>query len=99
VRELQHVIERAVLLAPHARVVEDDIDLGASAVTGSNDSSFRSAKARCVEQFERSFIEQRLLESDGNVTLAAREARKNRRAFFELMRKHAIEPERFRPST
>lgn len=98
VRELQHIIERAVLLAASARIGEADIELGGNDPAGSDDSSFRAAKARVVEQFERSFIEQRLLECEGNVTLAAREARKNRRAFFELMRKHAIEPDRFRPS-
>ena len=97
VRELQHVIERTVLLASTAAVCDLDIELGDDTVTDTSDGSFRAAKARIVEQFERSFIEQRLLECDGNVTLAAREARKNRRAFFELMRKHAIEPDRFRP--
>jgi two-component system, NtrC family, response regulator GlrR len=32
----------------------------------------------------------------GNVTRATQASRKDRRAFFELMRKHHIEPARFR---
>lgn len=98
VRELQHAIERAVLMASGAAVDEADIELGAGDAPLLKDASFRAAKARVVEQFERSFIEQRLLECDGNVTHAAREAHKNRRAFFQLMRKHSIEPDRFRSS-
>ena len=49
-----------------------------------------------VRQFERSYLEQLLSANNGNVTHAARAAQKNRRAFFELMRKHSITPERFR---
>ena len=98
VRELQHAIERAVLMAAGSVIDEHDVQLtDAQGVIG-EEASFRAAKARVVEQFERSFIEQRLLECDGNVTRAARDARKNRRAFFALMRKHSIEPERFRSS-
>ena len=98
VRELQHTIERAVLMTTSAVIDECDVQLADVRVAGAAEASFRAAKARVVEQFERSFIEQRLLERDGNVTQAARDARKNRRAFFELMRKHSIEPERFRSS-
>ena len=58
--------------------------------------SFREAKARTVRAFERSYIERLLTASSGNVTRAAQAAKKDRRAFFELMRKHHIAPERFR---
>lgn len=96
VRELRHVIERAVLLAPGPVLAPDDIDLGAHEAAPLDADSFRAAKARLVENFERQFIETLLAEHHGNVTHAAQAAQKNRRAFFELMRKHRIEPERFR---
>jgi len=100
VRELKHVIERAVLLAGSTTLGADDIDFGepagAEAMPGNADDSFRAAKARVVEHFERSFIENLLALHGGNVTHAAQAAGKNRRAFFELMRKHRIEPGRFR---
>ena len=51
-----------------------------------------------MKQFERSYIEHLLLTFEGNVTHAAQEAKKNRRAFFALIRKHRIELDRFRPS-
>ena len=60
------------------------------------DDSFQAAKARVVEQFERSYIEQILIACDGNITHAALAAKKNRRALWELIRKHRIEPKRFR---
>ena len=50
-----------------------------------------------VEHFERDYIERALQASAGNIANAARIAQKNRRAFFELLRKHDIDAERFRP--
>jgi two-component system response regulator GlrR len=49
-----------------------------------------------IENFERTYIEHLLVSNDGNVTHAAREAQKNRRAFFELMRKYKIAPDSYR---
>ena len=60
------------------------------------EDSFRAAKERMVQNFERTYIQQLLASSGGNVTHAARAAQKNRRAFFELMRKYRIEPEHYR---
>ena len=52
-----------------------------------------------IDEFERSYIERMLAAHGGNVTHAAHAAKKNRRAFFELIRKHKIAAERFRPRT
>jgi two-component system response regulator GlrR len=102
VRELQHVIERAVVLAPGPALTDQDLDLdldlSAVGKQAPCDESFCQAKARVVEQFERSYLEQMLFTNEGNVTHAARAAKKNRRAFFALMRKHDISPDRFRHS-
>jgi DNA-binding NtrC family response regulator len=97
VRELQHVIERAVLMSsgPALLVDDIDIDLGHSPAQVPEES-FRSAKARVIDNFERGYLEQLLAAYRGNVTHAARAAKKDRRAFFELMRKHRVAPDRFR---
>jgi two-component system, NtrC family, response regulator GlrR len=58
--------------------------------------SFREAKARAVEAFERNYLEQLLAQSEGNISRAARFAQKDRRAFFELLRRHAIDAARYR---
>ncbi len=102
VRELKNVMDRATLLACGDVLTAEHIELDgeirkAEAVAVAQDSSLRAAKARIVEGFERAYIEQLLASSGGNVTRAAGAAQKNRRAFFELMRKYQIEPDRFRP--
>jgi two-component system response regulator GlrR len=95
VRELSHAMERAVLLGSGAYITpaEIEIDEGGPAP---EDESFQAAKARVVEQFERSYLERILIACEGNITHAARAAKKNRRALWELIRKHRIEAKRFR---
>ena len=99
VRELKNVMERAVLMSSTGTLTPQDIDLDGSSASGElplADESFRAAKARVVENFERAYIENLLATNAGNVTHAARAAKKNRRAFFELMRKYKIESGSYR---
>jgi two-component system, NtrC family, response regulator GlrR len=51
----------------------------------------KKAKEAMVTEFERLYLEQALRQAGGNVSAAARSSGKDRRAFFELMRKHGIE--------
>jgi two-component system, NtrC family, response regulator GlrR len=95
VRELRHVVERAVLLSGGALLSADDLDVETNPDESAEDS-FRTAKIRVIASFERSYLEQLLASHGGNVTRAAVAAKKNRRAFFELMRKHGIRSEHFR---
>jgi len=44
-----------------------------------------------VREFERSYIIRMLRASGGNITAAARAAKKNRRAFWELLRKYRLD--------
>ncbi|WP_343731696.1 sigma-54 dependent transcriptional regulator [Duganella sp.] len=99
VRELQHVIERAVVIAAGMVLAADDIDLPDAILQDGEDAevSFRNAKARMIEEFERGYIEQLLTRFAGNVTRAAQAAGKNRRAFFALIQRYQIEPQRYRP--
>ena len=96
VRELQHAIERAVLLTRGTMLGENDIEIDGTTPLAAEDASFRAAKNRVVRQFERGYIERLLASCGGNVTHAAIQAGKNRRAFFELMRKHDIAAAQFR---
>lgn len=96
VRELKHVIERAVLLARGPAIQVDDLQLQRMEANPDSDESFQAAKNRMVDAFERGYIERLLAASGGNITQAAEVAQKNRRALFELIRKHGISAERFR---
>jgi two-component system, NtrC family, response regulator GlrR len=92
VRELENVIERAIVFA--SGPVIDDIQIsqgGQMRVLPINHSiSLKEAKAKAIEEFEKDYIERLLSANGGNIARAARAAQKNRRAFFELMRKHNI---------
>lgn len=57
---------------------------------------FQSAKARIVTAFERHYIDDMLQRYQGNISQAARAAHKNRRAFWQLMRKHEIVADSYR---
>ncbi len=96
VRELRHVLQRAVLLAPGPALQAIDIELDGIAPAGDEPVSFREAKAHAVEAFERHYLDLLMLQNAGNISRAARVAQKNRRAFFELLRRHEIDPTRYR---
>lgn len=89
VRELENVIERAVVLAEQALIQPQDIRLH-EAVSSERDASFRELKDKAIKQFERNYLCQTLAAHDGNITKAAESAHKDRRAFWELLRKHRI---------
>jgi two-component system response regulator GlrR len=89
VRELEHTIERAVIFARNGCLEPEDLVLPKLAGTEMQES-FRALKARAVAQFERNYITGLLAENHRNISHAARAAQKNRRAFFQLMRKHGI---------
>jgi DNA-binding NtrC family response regulator len=97
VRELEHGIERALVFSTGPIVGEDLIHLSANADASPPVDSFKEAKAKTVAHFERCYIEGLLAAHQGNISHAARRAGKNRRAFWELIRKYGVEPQRFRP--
>lgn len=92
VRELEHVVQRAVVLSEHNVIQSSDFSLPCAPSAPPNES-LREAKARVVGQFERSYIKSLLLAYKGNITRAARAAGKNRRAFWQLIRKYRIDVE------
>ena len=53
--------------------------------------SFQEAKQSVITNFEKRYLSNLLAESGGNVTLAASRARKERRAFGKLLKKHGLE--------
>jgi DNA-binding NtrC family response regulator len=96
VRELEHVVERAVLFSEHKLIRETDIFLPHKK-SSTFKMSFKEAKANMVNNFERSYIERLLISYKGNITKSAQAAQKNRRAFWQLIRKHGIDVQNFKP--
>ncbi len=98
VRELEHIIMRAVILSGQSVIRARDISLLDPAHSTATES-FQEAKNKVVTEFEKTYIRSLLLNCHGNISEAARVARKNRRAFWELIRKHQISVENLRSST
>ena len=94
VRELFNVIQRAVLNAPGFDIGEEDIEfislVNCATVPA---TAFRNAKAQVVKTFEREYVQRMLTKHEGNITRAALEAGKERRAFGRLVKKYGLLPE------
>ncbi len=58
---------------------------------------FKDAKQAMIDKFECDYLSDSLIRHEGNIAMAARAARKHRRAFWELMRKHGITADLFKP--
>ena len=87
VRELEHVIMRAMVLSTKPIICAANISISESEPLP---ESFQEAKNRMVEQFEKTYIKGLLLSNHCNISRSAKAAQKNRRAFWELIRKHHI---------
>ena len=102
VRELRSAVEQALLLSAGAEIEIGDLLPGAAA-TGpatapagdgfGGASSFREAKARAVESFERAFLVAALRRHDGNISKAAEEIGMYRQNLQQKMRELGISAE------
>ena len=91
VRELKTVMQRAVILANSPVLQPEDVDLpGSYPRTGSAPDAFHVAKARAIEQFERTYLTHLLAMHENNVTRAAQHAGTTRRSVQRLMKKYDL---------
>jgi DNA-binding NtrC family response regulator len=98
VRELENIIERVVVFASGPVIQESDIELPDRNVSSFMES-FQQAKSKVIVDFEKNYLQNLLLAHKGNITRAAKAAKKNRRAFWELMRKHNIDVQKDIPES
>jgi len=89
VRELQNVLTRAIVISDHDSIEPSDLDLPEDG-PAAEEQSFRAMKSHAVQRFEHDFLATVLRAHDGNITRAASAVKKNRRAFWELLRKHGL---------
>ena len=92
VRQLHNVIEQSVALATTplipASLVQQAIQREQTEF-----ASFEQAR----HKFERDYLAQLLKITEGNVTQAARLAKRNRTEFYKLLQRHQLEPRLFKP--
>lgn len=91
VQQLRSVVEQLAALTTTSiippAIVEEAIDLKTE-----NVQSFSEAR----REFERDFLIRLLKLSEGNVTKAAKKAKRNRTDFYKLLNRHKIEPALFK---
>ncbi|HYG02858.1 MAG TPA: sigma-54 dependent transcriptional regulator [Chryseosolibacter sp.] len=86
IRELQHTIERAVILNDEKVIRSSELVLGTTVSRKRNDDH-----PKTLEEMERLFIIQSLDENDGNVSQTAEALGMTRTALYRRMRKHGIQ--------
>jgi len=92
IRQLQNVMERVSALSRGQVISESLIRQALPASNAPKTHSFKDAK----KNFERQYLVQLLTATQGNMTLAAELADKNRSAFHKLVKQHDIIPANFR---
>ena len=92
VRELYNVLQRAAVFAENSQILP--IHIGFRNWNESSELpalSLREGRRAVIENFERGFIEDLLRKHGGNITRAAAEAGKERRAFGRLVKKYHLD--------
>jgi len=85
IRELQHAVERAVILSD-----KDSIDTVELFINASSTYKAPTGRSRTLEEMERNFILESLELNNGNVTKTAKTLGLTRTALYRRMNKHGI---------
>jgi DNA-binding NtrC family response regulator len=97
VREMEGVIQRAVILHPPSILQARDLELSMPHEDVVLEAvNLQEAKNRAIVQFERTFLANLLSAHHGNVSHAAKAAGKERRSFQRLLHKHGLKGAEFR---
>jgi DNA-binding NtrC family response regulator len=84
IRELNHVVERAVLMAPGPLVRSADLGLSQPV------SAAKALEEMSLEEVEKLLIQKTLLRFDGNARLAAESLGLSRSTFYRRLEKHQL---------
>jgi two-component system response regulator GlrR len=91
IRELKNKVKQAMVLTRNNVITAEDLFFHVP-VSSNKFQSFKEAK----REFEKEYISQVLRICQGNISQAARLARKDRKDFYDVMKKYGIQPEVFR---
>lgn len=91
IRELENVIQQAIVLTEAPTIEPEHLPIPPPPPSGeAGPDSFKRAKSKVIEQFEKAYVTELLGAHQGNVTHAARGAGMERRTFGRLIKKHRI---------
>lgn len=91
VRQLTNVVEQVVALSTSPVV---SLQLVEDAVRHQGETILPLTEAK--RQFEKEYVEQLLRTTSGNMTLAAKLAQRNRSDFYKILKRHGVDPDRFK---
>ncbi|MDH3420715.1 MAG: sigma 54-interacting transcriptional regulator [Gammaproteobacteria bacterium] len=92
VRQLYNVVRQNVALSPTRVISADQVRTGLGEQAASALPSFSEAR----EEFTRNYLSQLLQITGGNVSQAARLAKRNRTDFYKLLSRHQLNPDHFK---
>jgi DNA-binding NtrC family response regulator len=98
VRELENLVQRAVVLAEGNAINLEDLAFVKSGERSDSSvptSSFIQAKQEIIASFERDYICARLQETNGNISEAARRAGMHKKNFIQKMQQYGMRREDF----
>jgi transcriptional regulator with GAF, ATPase, and Fis domain len=108
VRELQHIIESAIILCKGNMITIDDLPgeirtlnkeimlFDEHLTVPKNNDELKTAKANAIYKIERMFLEELLANANGNVSKAAKAGEMNRAWLIELIKKYKIDLNQFK---
>lgn len=106
VRELENMLHRAFLLADgdtinleHLRVNGHNSYVPLRKISLSKDVHFNKARSLVIDDFEKHYLDSLMCQTGGNVSRAAKQAGKERRALGRLLKKHGIDPREYKQSS
>ncbi len=99
VRELENMMERAVILSKGEEIDAQLLPAGLSALPESDrevPTGFQAAKQRLIASFEKNYLIDKLAETKGNISQAARLSGMDVKNFYEKMKHHGIDAKVFK---
>jgi len=92
VRQLYNIVRQNVALSPTRIISAEQVRTSLGEQAASSLPSFSDAR----EEFTRNYLSQLLQISGGNVSQAARLAKRNRTDFYKLLSRHQLNPDHFK---
>ncbi len=102
VRELENIIERAVMLSKSDVIFPDSLNEFLNPLTSTSpkipfkSNNFSESRSHILEEFEKDFLNNILNKNNGNISRAAKDSGMTRQNLIRLMKKYQIDPKLFK---
>lgn len=101
IRELENMIKRCVIDARNNTITPGDLQFLPTVKPSNGRLNYlslpwQSAKAMVINDFEEEYLHYHLQQNHGNVNKCARQCGKHRSAFWALLKKYKIDPNKYR---